>query len=107
MAKKNGLSSADLYQQLVDSLPAAESAVVESAVTFVNDGPDLDELKAAVANLNAIRAAEKAMSKVVKSSKPAVATDPEAAPGIHSASQRKPAVAWFHESETQKETQDP
>ena len=39
MSKKN-LKSVDLYQQLVDSLPAAESAVVETAVEFVNDGAE-------------------------------------------------------------------
>jgi hypothetical protein len=67
MAKKSGSSSAELYQQLLDSQPLAESAVVESAISFCDTGRDVD-LRSAVDNLNQIRAAVNAMAKIAKKS---------------------------------------
>jgi hypothetical protein len=66
MAKRTA-SAVELKAQLEASLPDAESAVTESAISFISNGNE-QELRDSVNNLLQIREAIAAMQKVIKKS---------------------------------------
>lgn len=87
MTKKNGSRSADLYAELVNEIREAERAVVSAALECipVNEEVSLHDVKGhmlsteslvgAVKDLSAINAALKAVERISKKSKSAVAAE--------------------------------